>query len=175
VVDGGFGMGMDDPGGEESPGRRFSGEERQGILDLVNEDVLAPRVVETGKLIDILVDNAITASEIVKPESTLGRSTAGDTPSRVLPNDQDASHQAVREGFVDAPLVRLYNFIRMSSRSSTIGVRKADHRLKEHLSLSYQLELLFSQAMALSQERWRGQLAVEIDRSAKVLRARYWV
>ncbi|CAK9786479.1 hypothetical protein CC85DRAFT_270293 [Cutaneotrichosporon oleaginosum] len=57
---------------------------------------------------------------------------------------------------VDAPLVRVYNFL-------------------QHLSLAYQLEVLYSQALAMTQGRWRGQLQVEIDRTKKELRLRYWI
>lgn len=44
----------------------------------------------------------------------------------------------------------------------------------EHLSLTYQLEVLFAQAMALSREKWRGNLLVEIDRKNKRLTFKYW-
>ncbi|BEI89208.1 uncharacterized protein CcaverHIS019_0205700 [Cutaneotrichosporon cavernicola] len=60
------------------------------------------------------------------------------------------------ESTVDAPLVRVYNFL-------------------QHLSLAYQLEALYSQALAMTQGRWRGQLQVEIDRTKKELRLRYWI
>ncbi|KAL7420323.1 mediator complex subunit [Cryptotrichosporon argae] len=60
------------------------------------------------------------------------------------------------DGQTDSPLVRVYNFI-------------------QHLSLTCQLETLFTQAMTLSQGKWRNQLAVEIDRKTKQLRLRYWL
>lgn len=47
--------------------------------------------------------------------------------------------------------------------------------MAEYLSLSYQLETLLSQALALANGRWRGQLIVEMDRSQKVLRLKYWM
>lgn len=56
---------------------------------------------------------------------------------------------------IDAPLVRIHNFL-------------------QHLSLTYQLEVLFSQAVALIQSRWRGNLLVDVDRVKKELRIRYW-
>ncbi|OCF33140.1 hypothetical protein I316_05185 [Kwoniella heveanensis BCC8398] len=124
-----------DPGGDNSPsfeGKRFEGEERQGILDLANMDVLAPKEV-------IHVGND-------KTDRPTTSKTAGV-------KDQAVSNAGKA---VDSPLVRLYNFL-------------------QHLSLSYQLEILFSQAMALSQGRWRGQLAVEIDRANSVLRVKYWI
>ena len=62
--------GVDDPGGAAI--RPFSDEERQQILDVVNAEVLPPRVVDEK-------------------------------------NDDDSA-----EANVDAPLVRLYNFIRES-------------------------------------------------------------
>lgn len=61
-----------------------------------------------------------------------------------------------QEGAVDAPLVRVANFL-------------------QHLSLSYQLEVLFSQALTLSQQAYRNQLLVEIDRSKKELTLKYWI
>ena len=45
----------------------------------------------------------------------------------------------------------------------------------EHLSLSYQMEVLYSQAVAVSQSIRRGQLTVEMDRPRKVLILKYWV
>lgn len=61
-----------------------------------------------------------------------------------------------KEGAVDAPLVRVTNFL-------------------QHLSLSYQLELLYSQALVLAQQAYRNQLIVEIDRAKKELTLKYWV
>ncbi|EKD02252.1 hypothetical protein A1Q2_03399 [Trichosporon asahii var. asahii CBS 8904] len=61
-----------------------------------------------------------------------------------------------KEGSVDAPLVRVTNFL-------------------QHLSLSYQLEVLFSQALTLSQQTYRNQLIVDIDRTKKELTLKYWV
>lgn len=45
----------------------------------------------------------------------------------------------------------------------------------EHLSLSYQLEVLCTQAVLLSREKWRNQLAVEMNRTTKTLSLRYWM
>jgi mediator of RNA polymerase II transcription subunit 14 len=66
--------------------------------------------------------------------------------------------EAVKEtaGIVDSPLVRICNFL-------------------QHLSLTYQLEVLFTQAVALSQSRWRGNLMADVDRMKKELRLRYWM
>ena len=71
---------------------------------------------------------------------------------------------------VDAPLVRLVNFIRKLPQ-------RLDHQanMSEHLSLSYQLEVLFQQAMNLSREKWRNHLMVEIDRPKKKLVLKYWM
>nr|XP_019048596.1 hypothetical protein I302_02368 [Kwoniella bestiolae CBS 10118]OCF27526.1 hypothetical protein I302_02368 [Kwoniella bestiolae CBS 10118] len=116
--------GVNDPGGEEptkGEGKRFTGEERQSILDLANLDILPPREV--------------------------------DIQQRNQKKDQVVEKE---KNVVDAPLVRIYNFL-------------------QHLSLSYQLEILFSQAMALSQGKWRNQLRVEIDRENKTLKVKYWI
>ncbi|WVF66324.1 hypothetical protein IAT40_001064 [Kwoniella sp. CBS 6097] len=136
-----------DPGGDDAltfEGKRFEGEERQGILDLANMEVLAPKeVVQAGK------------------DKAEGASTEKQTHLTVETQNEAGVKAANREGHktdkvVDSPLVRLYNFL-------------------QHLSLSYQLEVLFSQAMALSQGRWRGQMAVEINRADNVLRVKYWI
>lgn len=69
---------------------------------------------------------------------------------------------------VDSPLVRVYNFLRECIPSRV-------PLTSEHLSLAYQLEVLYSQALTMAQGRWRGQLQVEIDRGKKELRLRYWM
>lgn len=73
------------------------------------------------------------------------------------PIPQERQRQTADSGHtvVDSPLVRIHNFL-------------------QHLSLTYQLEVLFTQAVTLSQSRWRGNLLVDIDRSKKNLRLRYW-
>ncbi|WWD22838.1 hypothetical protein CI109_107332 [Kwoniella shandongensis] len=132
--------GTDDPGGSgaETKAKRFEGDERQGILDLANLEVLAPKEVESLSSTD---------GEVVVE-------TPGGSAEKPKPEDGDVE---TKEGqTVDAPLVRLYNFL-------------------QHLSLSYQLETLFSQAATLSQGKWRGQLIVEMDRTAKTLRIKYWI
>ncbi len=45
----------------------------------------------------------------------------------------------------------------------------------EHLSLAYQLEELCSQAVSLSQGKWRGQLLVDMNRDKKILSLKYWM
>ncbi|EIW73135.1 hypothetical protein TREMEDRAFT_37169 [Tremella mesenterica DSM 1558] len=82
--------------------------------------------------------------------------------SRVLPprpvrqgETKGGEEEEDRGKMVDAPLIRLHNVL-------------------QHLSLSYQMEVLFMQAMALSQGKRRGHLLVEIDRPRKELRLRYW-
>jgi len=71
---------------------------------------------------------------------------------------------------VDAPLVRLVNFIRKLPRPILYQAN-----ISEHLSLTYQLEVLFQQAMNLSREKWRNHLMVEIDRPKKKLVLKYWM
>ncbi|WVQ93944.1 hypothetical protein IAU59_001022 [Kwoniella sp. CBS 9459] len=140
-----------DPGGNGAStfeGKRFEGEERQGILDLANMEVLAPK--EAASIVTSKADGqsaeqraslaAGMQNEVAVPKAVDSEDDAGPNKDRV----------------VDSPLVRLYNFL-------------------QHLSLSYQLEILFSQAMALSQGKWRSQLSVEIDRPKNVLRVKYWI
>ncbi|KAK8844610.1 hypothetical protein IAR55_006457 [Kwoniella newhampshirensis] len=129
--------GTDDPGGVEIKGKTFEGEERQGILDLANLEVLPPREV---------VGQGHSNGDVVVE-------TPGGTAAKAKALDGDS---VKGKQTVDAPLVRLYNLL-------------------QHLSLSYQLETLFSQAVTLSQGEWRGQLIVEMDRTAKTLRIKYWI
>nr|XP_018266491.1 uncharacterized protein I303_00466 [Kwoniella dejecticola CBS 10117]OBR88649.1 hypothetical protein I303_00466 [Kwoniella dejecticola CBS 10117] len=126
--------GVDDPGGESDAtkaGKIFTGEERQSILDLANLEILPPRDT---------IQEDIQAKEV---SQGTGQKTQGD-------------QVAIKDQVVDAPLVRIYNFI-------------------QHLSLSYQLEILFTQAMSLSVGKWRNQLRVEIDRETKTLKVKYWI
>ena len=44
----------------------------------------------------------------------------------------------------------------------------------EQLSLTSQLEILYGQAMQLALGRWRGSLAVEMDKKERHLILRYW-
>ncbi|WVR03276.1 hypothetical protein IAU60_000267 [Kwoniella sp. DSM 27419] len=146
--------GVDDPGGEPLGGelgrKRFEGEERQGILDLANMEVLAPRDEDQRRDPDSMSHTVGSAANAVNAEggvtTTIEESADGES------NGVRTSEKAV----VGSPLVRIYNFL-------------------QHLSLSYQLELLFQQAMALSQGKWRGQLLVEIDRTTKTLKVKYWL
>ncbi|KZT40826.1 MED14-domain-containing protein [Sistotremastrum suecicum HHB10207 ss-3] len=57
---------------------------------------------------------------------------------------------------VDAPLIRLYNFLQM-------------------MSFSYQLEILFFQASRLLALGWAEYLRIELSRDRKVLTASYWI
>lgn len=122
--------------------KRFKGVERQEILDLVNREVLPP-------------------------EAT-GSSAEADSTKDIGVSDEGVSNHAKR---VDAPLVRLVNFIRKLSLPRSTS--QANHL--EHLSLTYQLEVLFQQAMTLSRERWRNHLLIEIDRPKKTLVIKYWM
>ncbi|KAI9633134.1 mediator complex subunit MED14-domain-containing protein [Dioszegia hungarica] len=125
--------GVDDPGGKgnnSTTRRRLDGEERKAVLDLANMEILPPRPV---------------------PDGGVGIGTGSGVP--------DLKAETVSGGEkkrVDAPLVRIHNFL-------------------QHLSLTYQLEVLHTQAMVLANGKWRGQLAVEMDRGKKVLTLRYWL
>lgn len=59
--------------------------------------------------------------------------------------------------------------------SKGYGQAKAEADMyAEHLSLTYQLEILYGQAMQLALGRWRGSLAVEMDKKERQLILRYW-
>ncbi|WWC85678.1 uncharacterized protein L201_000544 [Kwoniella dendrophila CBS 6074] len=153
--------GVDDPGGNnnnltnegEGGGKKFEGEDRQSILDLANLEVLPPREVEID---DPQIQNQ-------EKDATKGDTQADETKTAIAAPDEttitksvEAETEERKAKIVDAPLVRIYNFL-------------------QHLSLSYQLEILFTQAMALSHGKWRNQLRVEIDRESKTLRLKYWI
>ncbi|WVQ85214.1 hypothetical protein IAT38_007379 [Cryptococcus sp. DSM 104549] len=131
--------GVDDPGGKVI--RRFKGDERQGILDVVNGEVLVPREVDQGEGVVVPVE---------KNAAPAGTPVGGGEGKAVDGADE------TKDKIVDAPLVRVCNYL-------------------QHLSLSYQLEVLFAQAVALSQGKWRGQLIPHMDREAKTLRLQYWI
>jgi mediator of RNA polymerase II transcription subunit 14 len=84
--------------GKENKGKRFKGNERQQILDLANREVLPPEEPEQDSKTGVIG---------VGGKNT-GRAIAGSTdqPDRKTPES------------VDAPLVRLVNFIRESIGSS---------------------------------------------------------
>ncbi|KIR37685.1 hypothetical protein I307_06071 [Cryptococcus deuterogattii 99/473] len=108
--------GVDDPGGRVI--KKFTGEERQGILDIANGEVLSPRELPDEKN-EMEVDTVVTEDPQVKKSELV----------------------EVVKKTVDAPL----------------------------------LEVLFTQAIALSQGKWRGQLIPEMDRENKTLRLKYWL
>ncbi|KAL5506965.1 RGR1 [Sanghuangporus vaninii] len=72
------------------------------------------------------------------------------------PDFQPPPRPEVPSGTVDAPLVRLFNFLQM-------------------MSLSYQLEILFFQAQRLRSLGWRDYLNLEKSRDGKTFTASYWV
>lgn len=91
--------GTDDPGGDGSNtqgdggvAKKFSGEERQQILDIVNGEVLSPQEV----------------TDDIKNDVPTGRNDEAAKP-------HGGSQRSLRG--IDAPLVRLYNFIRESKSS----------------------------------------------------------
>jgi mediator of RNA polymerase II transcription subunit 14 len=147
---------VDDPGGlgfrTKTP-KRFSLEERQHILDMANFEVLPTRLVDGKKTV---------------PLTQRTVETSAGTP--VTAGRVAVAKVGVSQIKVDAPLSRLHNFLRRSSLHHRVMLT-----FTEHLSLSYQLEVLCSQAVALSQGRWRGNLMIDMDRQKKQLRIKYWV
>ncbi|OCF71301.1 hypothetical protein I204_07928 [Kwoniella mangroviensis CBS 8886] len=144
--------GVYDPGGdseEGGEGKKFVGEERQSILDLANLEILPPREVDIQRFYQ-------QEEKGIEVEPQTVNIAAPDESTTTKSMDVEFNDQKPKNTVVDAPLVRIYNFL-------------------QHLSLSYQLEILFSQAMTLSQGKWRNQLRVEIDRENKTLKVKYWV
>jgi hypothetical protein len=118
--------GVDDPGGDQ--GKRFEGEERQGILDLVNGEVLLPKIVPEAKETTVNMGGpmgeATSASKISVKAVGLDIGVPivnGVTPSVASPASQpgiiatEVAKDIPEESIVDAPLVRLCNFLRKSS------------------------------------------------------------
>jgi mediator of RNA polymerase II transcription subunit 14 len=164
--------GTDDPGGSGgAKTKKFEGEERQQILDVANIEILPPRSVPEDRGDDIKGGAALVARRAVAGSRRGSVAlTPAETSSSRARTAEPEEHGQLK---VDGPLVRLYNFLRKSLHPFSGIVAKLT--FTEHLSLSYQLEVLYSQALALAGGRRRGQLMVEIDRTKKVLRLKYWM
>lgn len=72
------------------------------------------------------------------------------------PNPEDPPRPQLPEGTVDAPLVRLFNFLQM-------------------MSMSYQLEILCYQAQRMRSLGWAEFLKVEMRDGRKTLAVSYWM
>ncbi|KAG2126062.1 mediator complex subunit MED14-domain-containing protein [Suillus clintonianus] len=72
------------------------------------------------------------------------------------PNPEDPPRPQLPEGTVDAPLVRLFNFLQM-------------------MSMSYQLEILCYQAQRMRSLGWADFLKVEMRDGRKTLSVSYWM
>ncbi|THG95558.1 hypothetical protein EW026_g6123 [Hermanssonia centrifuga] len=73
-----------------------------------------------------------------------------------LPESETPPRPQLPEGVVDAPLVRLFNFLQM-------------------MSMSYQLEILWYQAERLRSLGWADYLAVDMSNDRKTLTISYWM
>ncbi|KAI6128239.1 mediator complex subunit MED14-domain-containing protein [Pisolithus croceorrhizus] len=89
--------------------------------------------------------NARMAYYLPFPETT-------DVPSNI----EKPERPKLPEGTIDAPLVRLYNFLQM-------------------MSLSYQLEILWYQAQRMRSLGWADYLKVEMLNNRKTLFVSYWL
>lgn len=78
-----------------------------------------------------------------------------DTPE-FAPNPEDPPRPQLPEGTVDAPLVRLFNFLQM-------------------MSMSYQLEILCYQAQRMRSLGWADFLKVEMRDGRRTLAVSYWM
>lgn len=78
-----------------------------------------------------------------------------DTPE-FAPNPEDPPRPQLPEGTVDAPLVRLFNFLQM-------------------MSMSYQLEILCYQAQRMRSLGWADFLKVEMRDGRRTLAVSYWL
>lgn len=73
---------------------------------------------------------------------------------------------------VDAPLVRVYNFLRMLH---LLLYTLAHLRPVELLSLTYQLEILIYQADQLHEFGWKDCLRLRVSGDRKSMTVQYWV
>ncbi|PFH52047.1 hypothetical protein AMATHDRAFT_74540 [Amanita thiersii Skay4041] len=73
-----------------------------------------------------------------------------------LPGFGSAPKPQLPSGVVDAPLVRLYNFLQM-------------------MSLSYQLEILWFQAERMRSLGWADHLSIRMSANRKILTVSYWI
>ncbi|KIJ59729.1 hypothetical protein HYDPIDRAFT_118235 [Hydnomerulius pinastri MD-312] len=76
-------------------------------------------------------------------------------PAEVPPGTEVPERPKLPEGTVDAPLVRLYNFLQM-------------------MSMSYQLQILWYQAMRMCSLGWGQYLKVEMLNGNRTLTVSYW-
>ncbi|KAG1750599.1 mediator complex subunit MED14-domain-containing protein [Suillus paluster] len=103
-----------------------------------------------------------------EPTGVLRRHIADEADSRMAcylplpdnpefaPNPEDPPRPQLPEGTVDAPLVRLFNFLQM-------------------MSMSYQLEILCYQAQRMRSLGWADFLKVEMRDGRKTLAVSYWM
>ncbi len=102
-------------GRRKRPGKKFTGDERQQILDIANLEVLAPKPVEVEKPPDKLV---VVANEpVVGDGPKVGTPGSGmGTPGSRTRKDLERSAQTgiddIGSNKVDAPLIRVYNLLR---------------------------------------------------------------
>lgn len=102
--------------GRESLGKRFKGNERQQILDLVNREILPPE------------DAGHDPSSVLTADAKTGVEL-GNTPQ---PGDTEQL-ETKAPAVVDAPLVRLVNFIRELA-SPSCGPSSPNRALVSHIS-----------------------------------------
>jgi mediator of RNA polymerase II transcription subunit 14 len=107
--------GVDDPGGEEGTGKRFQGEERQQILDMANIEVLPPRPVSLDMSEETKTGVALVARGAVEGGRVVSR--AGTPAEFPASRGRTVDPEELVERKVDAPLVRVYNFLRELSYS----------------------------------------------------------
>ncbi|TFK74569.1 MED14-domain-containing protein [Pluteus cervinus] len=77
-------------------------------------------------------------------------------PPEAVPPGIEVPVRALPEGVVDAPLVRLFNFLQM-------------------MSLSYQLEILWYQAQRMRSLGWNDYLSIKMSPNRKTMQATYWL
>ncbi|KAF9559893.1 MED14-domain-containing protein [Agrocybe pediades] len=98
-----------------------------------------------------------------KPQGILNRHIIDEADARLgfyvplpEPIPEAPPRPELPTGVIDAPLVRLYNFLQM-------------------MSLSYQLEILWYQAERMRSLGWADYLTIQMSQDRKTLRVSYWI
>ena len=78
------------------------------------------------------------------------------------------------DGLVDAPLVRVFNFLRKCTLTRE-NVLFYTSPISEMMSMSYQLEILWYQAERLRSLGWADYLNVTMTNDRRTLNISYWM
>lgn len=119
-----------------------------------------------------------TPIEQPPPPTSTGRGTSVQPRGQSLPpRGQSLPPRASvppEQRVVDAPLVRVYNFLRTPASASYLCIHLTSYSL-DLFSLSYQLEILLFQAQQLREFGWKDSLRISVSGGRKGFVVTYWV